>query len=204
MTQLSSCVFTALHLQSPLLDPIHSAAAVAAAYAGEDSNSERALLQLFFASKISQERAAASTVFYLTRLLRRMLVNTAATGGQREATALHTRLRTSCNANLINLLDMPRMASTAPCSGRSTIRGNKSSDTFSLTEGVCLCMAIRVVAETVPLGEALFRSVLPTPLLCLHKDLLKSLIDLTTVLNNNHNLFQPSISEALLRPPLGI
>ena len=165
MTQLSSCVFSALNLQSPLLDPIISATPDTC----EDSKSASALLQLFFASGIPQEHVAASTVFYLVRLLRRMLVNTVATGERKEASALHTRLHTSCNANLANLLDMPRMAAIAPCSSRSTRVGNQSSVSFSLTEGVCLCMAIRVVAETVPQGESLFRyAVLSISPLCQH------------------------------------
>ena len=166
MTQLSSSVFLALHLQSPLEDPVTSTAK-------HDSNgeSESVLLQLFFASRVPQDRAAACTVFYLTRTLRRMLVNIVAAVAEKEATAMHTRLRTSCNANLLNLLDMPRMAALASCSS-SSMQSNQSSDTFSLTEGVCLCMALRVVADTVPQGESLFRYALPfiQPLsLCLHK-----------------------------------
>ena len=155
MTQLSSGVFTALHLQSPLEDPVTSTARHGSNSESE-SESESVLLQLLFASKVPQDRAAASTVFYLTRTLRRMLVNTVAAGAEKEATAMHTRLRTSCNANLLNLLDMPRMAALASCSSSST-ESNQSSDTFSLTEGVCLCMALRVVADTVPQGESLFR-----------------------------------------------
>ena len=163
MSRLSSCVFTALHLQSPFIDPIDPTASIT----DEGTKSESTLLQLFFASKMAEECAAASTVFYLTRILRRMLTNTASTGGDKEkeatATALHTRLRTSCNASLLNLLDMSRMAAIAPCSRRSTAEGYQSGDTFSLTEGICLCMAIRVVAETVPKGETLFRYGMPPP-----------------------------------------
>lgn len=163
MSRLSSCIFTALHLQSPFIDPIDPTASIT----DEGTKSESTLLQLFFASKMPEECAAASTVFYLTRILRRMLTNTASTGGDKEkeatATALHTRLRTSCNASLLNLLDMSRMAAIAPCSSRSTVEGNQSCDTFSLTEGICLCMAIRVVAETVPKGETLFRYGMPPP-----------------------------------------
>ena len=159
MSRLSSRVFTALHLQSPFIDPIDPTASIT----DNGTKSESTLLQLFFASKMPQDCAAASTVFYLTRILRRMLTNTAPTGGEKEKekeasqVALHTRLRTSCNANLLNLLEMSRMAAIAPCSSRSTAEGSHSSDTFSLTEGICLCMAIRVVAETVPKGETLFR-----------------------------------------------
>ena len=160
MTQLSSGVFSALHLQSPLEDPITSTARHGSNSENE-SESESVLLQLYFASKVSQDRAAASTVFYLTRTLRRMLVNTVTAGAEKEATAMHTRLRTSCNANLLNLLAMPRMAALAFCSSSSSssscIESNQSSDTFSLTEGVCLCMALGVVADTVPQGESLFR-----------------------------------------------
>ena len=159
MSRLSSRVFTALHLQSPFVDPIDPTASIT----DDCCKSESTLLQLFFASKMPQDCAAARTVFYLTRIMRRMLINTLSAGGEKEKekgakqVALHTRLRTSCNANLLNLLEMSRMAAIAPCSSRSTVEGIQSSDTFSLTEGICLCMAIRVVAEIVPKGETLFR-----------------------------------------------
>lgn len=168
LAQLSSCVFLELGLQSPITnthgisDPRsapHGASTGVQHDIALDQNI-RNQLQKYFSKSVSVDQMACSTVTLLSQLLHKMLFNMSIEAAEKTTSAFNTRLRTTCSTALCSLLDMSRIATQN--SGSKVPFPSDTTVLPSMTECVCLCLAVRAVVESVPLGSRVFRKPFPS------------------------------------------
>jgi hypothetical protein len=161
LAQLSSCIFSELGLQSPIRS-VHGIKDTKSAGLDDfalDQNI-RKQLQLYFSKAVSADEMACSTVTLLSQLLHKMLCNIVIVAAEKTTAAFNTRLRTNCSTALCDLLDMSRIATRN--SGSQVPLPTDASTLPSMTECVCLCLAVRAVSDTVPLGRSIFRRPFPS------------------------------------------
>jgi hypothetical protein len=161
MAQLSSCIISELGLQSPI-SSVHGIKDPKSA--GLDAfaidQSLRKQLQQYFSKSVSADQMACSTVTLLSQLLHRMLCNIVIVAAEKTTAAFNTRLRTNCSTALCDLLDMSRIATRN--SGSTILLPTDTVTLPSMTECVCLCLTVRAVSDTVPLGESIFKRPFPS------------------------------------------
>ena len=152
-----------------------------------EKDSDDKSLQMLFSASVPLECMASTSLSLLISVLRQMLLNTLA-DSREGGDGVRMRLSNKCKLILPNLLNMVQFAHTTASTttgvsefpvpahigtrtGKGTGGGGGTGTggcipqsvggtrLFSMMEGMCLAMVVRVVSDTIPQAQDLFRYV---------------------------------------------